>query len=529
MPVGAPLFSLSASLAFSRLLTPSHAFAHRGCPCDHTLSQLTDNNDPDWYNRSENYQEAVRDVLTTKKRVIHMLALGSTWEDEEEAPAGAPMVADSPRKNALPKATNDAINPAELPAAVGEVATDAAQSVVGLLSSATQPFSVIGNVDGTRILDSADVGTMHDEDMRRALVARRQFACAGLAAREGAHEDASNLLNLCVGGRPLPPQHSSDIDDALASPIVIEAARDALGAAASADGLPATPRAIHMVTTKYIASESWRLSAARLLLEEGVMDPWPGTFVLIATGGGPIILAACAAMAVQLLKVAKREPGVSVLVYEDGEERWKRGIIEKVIDASPANAKGPAEGRAKRGDDLLAGPLARGGHSPALAVTVHHYEVSVGIDVVVAPPSRVLVPSSGGISALLREAAGADSVDLVRAFLVLGVGIFEVDMSGTTALHAAAAGGQLQTCKLLIDAGIDPLLDNARQESPWEQVRTLPKSLHVSSNLTRSPTSLGFPRPYTHRATRAASSSIRWRPTGTSTGASHSFNRSPSR
>ena len=43
-----------------------------------------------------------------------------------------------------------------------------------------------------------------------------------------------------------------------------------------------------------LATERWRLNAARLLLEEDCMDPWPGTFVELATGGGPLLLAACA-------------------------------------------------------------------------------------------------------------------------------------------------------------------------------------------------------------------------------------------
>ena len=185
------------------------------------------------------------------------------------------------------------------------------------------------------------------------------------------------------------------------------------------------------------------------------MDPWPGTFVEIATGGGPLVLAACAAMAVAKLKVAVREPGTAVLIFEEQEERWMRGVIDEVLELSAPEDSG------------LKG------------VSEVRFSVKVGVNSVIAPASRVHVPSSGGISALLREAAGADKEDLVKALLDLGVGTFEVDPSGTTALHTAAGNGCVDVCRVLLAAGIDPFLDNARQESPME------KAVHEQQNYVR--------------------------------------------
>jgi hypothetical protein len=53
-------------------------FLHHGAPSRsleplESFYQLTDNQDPDWYNRSENYQSAVKEALDRKRQVLHVL------------------------------------------------------------------------------------------------------------------------------------------------------------------------------------------------------------------------------------------------------------------------------------------------------------------------------------------------------------------------------------------------------------------------------------------------------------------------
>ena len=103
---------------------------------------------------------------------------------------------------------------------------------------------------------------------------------------------------------------------------------------------------------------------------------------------------ACAAMAVNHLKVAERKEGVNVLVHEDGEDRWKRGIIEKELNRDEADFEAKW---AKIRENLPEVEQESG----------KLFKVRMGNISIFAAGSRVLVPSSGGIAALLREAAAA--------------------------------------------------------------------------------------------------------------------------
>ena len=86
------------------------------------------------------------------------------------------------------------------------------------------------------------------------------------------------------------------------------------------------------------------------------------------------------------------------------------------------------------------------------------------------PNSRVFVPDSrAGLGALLREASALGSAPLVAELLRLGVSVFCVTRTGTTALHRAASAGRVEVCRLLVEAGADPFLDNAQQASPYEE------------------------------------------------------------
>ena len=177
------------------------------------------------------------------------------------------------------------------------------------------------------------------------------------------------------------------------------------------------------------------------------MDPWPHTFVLVASGGGSLVERACACMATKLLRVATRAVGDTVLVHDSKADLWRRGVIAKLEEG---------------GDGAVA-----------------MYHVAVGMRSYASPPSGVLVPSAGGIAAIMREAARAGSDGLVAALLELGVGIYESDLAATTALHAAAGAGQSTVCKLLTAAGADPYLEDAHQLSAYEE------AVHSRSNEVR--------------------------------------------
>jgi hypothetical protein len=501
---------------------------HYGCPPRaleplDDLYQLIDSQDADFYNKSDHYQDAVRDALETKKRVLHMLTLSSSWEDEHHArksQSGGRLSHRGPNNTAtldVPGASPVRLVPAASPekggadivtlppllkapngvATAARNATDAASHaataakkvgfqllsplappskpapvlggkipppshpapILGAVSTIAVPphrAPILGAVNAPRappplppqlqLLSSLSsrslVSSASDDDNPRRSMAKRQLACAALAAREGEHADAAALLGLCVGSMEQLAAHVADEAAALRSDIVLRAAQ----------------RLDVRNVNAAVESERWRLAAARRLLAEGCMDPWPATFVHLATGGGPLLLRACAAMATRTLKVGKREPGVSVLAFDGDGQHWLRGTITRELHVSELQLD------ARQHAHLYAGTP----QSDVDCGTLFEVRVTGDIDKLYAPPSRVLIPSAGGISALLREAASAGSDEFVGALLALGVGGYEVDPAGVTALHAAAAAGYVSVCQLLLDAGVDPHLDNARQVSAYE-------------------------------------------------------------
>ena len=72
---------------------------------------------------------------------------------------------------------------------------------------------------------------------------------------------------------------------------------------------------------------------------------------------------------------------------------------------------------------------------------------------------RYLVRTEG-ISAtrMMHFACDVSSPDVVRELVSLGATLGALYRDGTTALHLAAAGGRVDICKALVEAGADPLM-----------------------------------------------------------------------
>lgn len=382
--------------------------------------QLTDHQAPDWFNKSENYMESVREALTAKQAVLHLLTQRATWDTAPTLLGGREpsFIVDG-----IPEdATSDALPPAAV--------------------------SITSSGGGAHL--SALPRPPSREQARSRQQARRQFSCAVLAAREGEHGNAALLLRLTVETDAPSAAFVADVDRVLASEFVEAAARQpcptphrqqSMAPGGATDLLMERSTAAHVTEVRSaIRHERWRLDAVRLLTAEGLGAPWPGTFVRLATEGGPIILRACAMLAVQHSRVVSREEHDEVLVLDE-DEVWARGEIERVLPSTSLAACDDAP--------------------PMFAVKVGRLHLK-------AESKNVLVPSSGGVGAVLREAASASSAELVSALLELGVGVFEADLSGSTALHAAAYAGSVEVCRALLDARADPLQENAQQLSAYE-------------------------------------------------------------
>ena len=292
----------------------------------------------------------------------------------------------------------------------------------------------------------------------------RQWKCASIAAREGMHEAACNLLKLSIEARTRKPEVQAAIDRSLKaakSCIAIKKSQEAKGTDRPpvdegwVESLGVSARAVD----NGAPIEEWRLAAAHVLIQDELRTWRPRTFVHLAiSSGNPLVLHACVAMACESLEVPTRDKvGAPVLALAHGtvSRRWRTGIVAAVYEDSV--------------------PEDRGSVSHGLIKSRREYKY---FDVLVGkarvfkrvPSSCVFMrPSaSGGLGALLREAAGANSVELVRALIDRGVSVYAADSVGSTALHFAARAGAEEVCRLLMAEGIDPFLDNTRQQSAYE-------------------------------------------------------------
>ena len=96
-------------------------------------------------------------------------------------------------------------------------------------------------------------------------------------------------------------------------------------------------------------------------------------------------------------------------------------------------------------------------------------------------PHQVLVASSNGVGAVLREAAASGQHQLLRAMLGRGISPFDADVVATTALHRAASApapsGNIKqgdedphaaACRVLVAAGAECTAINKRNLSPLD-------------------------------------------------------------
>ncbi len=77
---------------------------------------------------------------------------------------------------------------------------------------------------------------------------------------------------------------------------------------------------------------------------------------------------------------------------------------------------------------------------------------------------------------LHRSAALGDSIAL-RELLASGIGVDELDESGSSALHWACANGRHECVEVLLSVHADPLLRNKNGETPIHVARTVRSSL----------------------------------------------------
>jgi len=172
------------------------------------------------------------------------------------------------------------------------------------------------------------------------------------------------------------------------------------------------------------------LEAAELLLADGLVAPWPGTLLELATGGGESTLLAIGSLATSRdgFPVDAFDAGRPVLFGQDDNSvrTWHKATVKKrhqlgivfwydvVKDSSPDSCN------------------------------------------YTEPQEKLLARSTGcagAAAALLRAASGGGHNPLVRRLLEAGVNVFEADEMARTALHEAATAGHGDTCTQLLMAG----------------------------------------------------------------------------
>ena len=248
---------------------------------------------------------------------------------------------------------------------------------------------------------------------RELRTAYRMREVAALCARSGRHTEATALLHLSHRRRPLTRAIGPEVPLAVA----------ALEMASTSDRSDSTRT----------ADLEWRLAAGQMLLKTGAEDPWPRTLVELSRGA---------------------ELDFATLAVEGG--RVKGGLADPfAIGATVMYRTGQSFTRGA----VLSNPFAGEGHRCFHFKTAH---VRSAI-----PAFRVICMSSGGVGAVLREAAAAGCLELVDQLLAKKVSPFEADMQATTALHYAAAAGQEQVCRLLCQAGAVGFAVNARNLSAY--------------------------------------------------------------
>ena len=255
-------------------------------------------------------------------------------------------------------------------------------------------------------------------------MAGRMQDVAALCARAGQPKEAKALLKLAHNRRPFAPAESQ-----AAPPVTSAEPRQ------DATLVPSPPPAAHQPHQQEpsqpppSAAQEWQLAVAQMLLKSGGDAAWPSTLVALSAN-------AEGAFADLAVRVRREES-------EAADRRFVEGATVLFL-----HHQGFQFGKIMRAPAKLVN--GRGWY--AFAPNEWGRPVRV-------PSHQVLAVSSGGVGAVLREAAAADKVELVEELLLRGVSPFEADAHASTALHRAAANGCALVCKVL---GVFGALGTAR-------------------------------------------------------------------
>ena len=175
------------------------------------------------------------------------------------------------------------------------------------------------------------------------------------------------------------------------------------------------------------------IQTALILLEHGATPPWPAVIAKL-TEGDPIIAKTVAVLMKhrrQRRKFDPFAPQARVSAWHKASALFTEATIVKALP------DGSFE-------------VAMAGEMKSAVLSKYH----------------VLSISSEGDGAVLRAAASMGLTTFVVALLASGTSVFEAHPGQVTALHMAAAAGHADTCRVLMNAGADPLQEDCSQRTP---------------------------------------------------------------
>ena len=276
--------------------------------------------------------------------------------------------------------------------------------------------------------------------------ALRMRTTAMLCARMRAHDTAIQLLRLSLSASPL----------AASRPKYAEAVRCVCFAAESVcdeDGRPLHP-----------VGDPWRLEV--LMLTEDAMEPWPAMLVHLILETEETYragnLVAFASLCKGFHDADRFGIGAPVLVW--------RQLTNSVLETRSKTALG-----SKPTESVAAGSLSEGGEWLPGTITRKQFaercDVSLADGEVVSSVRKpcVLAHDTGGPGAVLREAAAAGSVALLRALLHKSISPFESDLQANTALHFAARSGHAACVEVLVASRADAWMCNKAKITPYDE------------------------------------------------------------
>ena len=247
------------------------------------LETLCESRDPEYYNESYNYKQAVEVALNVKKEVLQGLTLDAMWEEQGESDGRAVSETSLVNRDQRARTAERQRTCAALAAREGEHETAASLLRLSL---------------GHAALGEASAAAVEQ----------------AVAAVGG------------DGGGGAPAVVGSKLGDAAEATPQVQCARNA---------------------SQEAGVERWRLEVVQLCVEEGCLAPWPPMLVHLLTSGSAATMRAGATLLVtQLRQDHAKSVGAEVLTYDLESEIWRAGRIVKVIDTAQ-EAKQEARSRAR--------------------------------------------------------------------------------------------------------------------------------------------------------------------------------------